>query len=106
MDGGLHDTRMSMHAVEVRSYQLPVPEPVVFSIAGGMHTGVSSAMPDVLFKGGLLAGIENVAGGHQKNDDVITREVGGGKNRRIFGKIDGDALAQGHGAQGRDGVGN
>src|SRR5579859_6060434 len=95
-----------MHAVEVCSYQLPVPCPVVFGVTGGMHTGVSAAMPDVLLEGGLLAGVQNVAGGHQKNDGVITREVGGGKKRRILGKIDDDSLAHGQSAQGRNGVGD
>lgn len=106
VDGGLHNMRMSMHAVEVGSNQLPVPGPVIFGVAGGMHASVSSAMLNVVHKGGLLSGIQNMAGGQQENDGIIAREVSTGKNRRIFREIDGDILARGQLAQGRDGVGD
>src|SRR5216684_1305807 len=106
VNGGRNYMRVSMHAVKVGSDQLPVPGPVIFGIAGGMHAGVSSTMLDVSLEGGLLAGIQNVAGGEQKNDGIIAREVGSGENRCIFRKVNGDALARRYSAQGRDGIGD
>src|SRR5712692_4039444 len=106
VNGGRNYMRMSMHAVKVGSNQLPIPGPVILGIAGGMHAGVSSTMLDVSLEGGLLVGIQNVAGGQQKNHGVIAREVGVGENRCVFRKVDGDALARRYIAQGRDSVGD
>src|SRR6266852_860156 len=106
VNGGRNYMRMSMHAVKVGSDQLSIPGPVIFGIAGGMHAGVSSTVLDVSLEGGLLVGIQNVAGGEQKNDGIIAREVGIGENRCVFREVDGGALARRYTAQGRDGIGD
>src|ERR1700686_4643183 len=104
VNGGLNHSRVSMHAVKVRSNQLSVPGPVVFGIAGRMNASVSSTMLDVPLKSSLLACIQDRACCQQKNDRIIAREVGFGKDSCIFSKIYRHALTQCQHMQGRDSI--
>jgi hypothetical protein len=71
-----------------------------------MHASVSSTLPDVLLESSLLARIQNLTGSQQKYDSIIAREIGGGKNRGVFGKIDGYILTCRQFTQGCNGIGN
>src|ERR1700731_1987733 len=88
----LNHTGVPMHPVKVCTYQLSIPGPVIFSISGRMHASISSTLPDVLLEGSLLARIQNLTGCQQKYDGIIAREIGSGKNRGVFGKIEGHIL--------------
>lgn len=44
------------------SNEITVEIPIVRSVSGGVHAGISSSIFDVLFEGGLLAVVKNVSG--------------------------------------------
>ena len=95
VDGGRDDLRVSMHAVEVCSYQLPIPGPVVFGIGSGVDANIATTCMDIAFKSGLLAAIEYFASSEEEDDGVVLFEVGIGKGSGVFGEVDGNVMFSG-----------
>lgn len=52
-----------------------------------MDADVAASGVNVVLEDLLLSGIENVAGGHKEDDDVVAGEVFGCEDGRIFGAI-------------------
>ncbi len=57
-----------------------------------MDAGVAAAGPDVALEGGLLGGVEDVAGGGEPDHRLVLREVGVGELGGVLGGGDGETV--------------
>ena len=87
LDGGPLDPGV---ALEVGPDQFAVERPVVLGVGGGVDADEAAAAADVLLEGVLLRRVQDVAGGVEKDDGLILRQLilreGPGVLRRRHGE--------------------
>ena len=71
---------------EVGADQPAVPRPVVLGVGGRVHADVTAAAGDVGLEGGLLGGVEHVAGGGEPDHRLVLGQVGGGELGGVLGR--------------------
>ncbi len=88
--------------------QVAVERPIVFGVGRGMHADVAATVLHVRREGGLLRGVEHVAGGVEPDHGGVAGQRGGGEDSGVFGRVDGEAVFGAerlHGQQGEADLG-
>ena len=78
---------------EVRAHEPAVERPVVLRVRCGVHARVAAAAADVGLEGGLLRGVQDVAGRAQEDHDVVLREVLLGERRGVLRRVHREVVA-------------
>src|SRR5437762_777955 len=87
MNSRLHNLRVSMYTIEIRSHQTTIPGPGVFCVACRVYSHISTTGPNIAFKRCLLIIIKYVASSHEKNNSIVMGQIHIAKNSSVFSKI-------------------
>ena len=90
--GGFANVGISRMPIEPGAGESAVPRPVVLGVRGRMDSHVSAAGLDVALEIVLLRGVEYVAGGVQKDNRAISREILRREGGGVFGRVDGEPV--------------
>jgi hypothetical protein len=70
----------------------PVPGPLIFGIACRVDADKTAAGADIAFEGGFLVCVEDVPGGAEEYDDLVSSELRSGETRGILRTVHREAV--------------
>src|ERR1700738_1816490 len=91
---------------EIGADEPPIPGPLVLGVACRVDADEPAAGPDIALEGGFLVCVEDVPGGAEEYDDLVSSELRIGKARGIFCAVHGEAVFGAEGLDGGDSVGD
>src|SRR5215469_4706619 len=91
LDLNIGDLNRGM-ALKERSYELPIPRPVVLCIAGRVYARKASSRLNIVLERALLAVVKQIACRVQEDDCFVLGKVLVSKDRRILAGINGKLI--------------
>ncbi len=91
---------------EPGTHELTVVRPVVLGVGRRVDADVAAARGDVGLEGGLLGGVQHVAGGAQEDHGLVLCQVGRGERGGVLGGVDGEVVRRAEVPDGLDADGD